>query len=76
MMGHNIGFNEVIWQIIPFTPSYLEHWLSASLCSLAKYSHVAFSPVFFIQKGYFPRSTGSSHAYPAMTSISKIIIRT
>ena len=31
MMGHSICFIEVIWtiipKIIPFTPSYLEHWL-------------------------------------------------
>ena len=27
MMGHNISFEEEIWKIIPFTPSYLEHWI-------------------------------------------------
>ena len=27
MMGHNIRFKEVIFKIIPFTPSYLEQWV-------------------------------------------------
>ena len=25
MMGHNICFKGILWEIIPFTPSYLEH---------------------------------------------------
>ena len=28
MMGRNMIFKEIIWKIIPFTPSYLEHCCS------------------------------------------------